>query len=357
MVPRVKRKLFLFLFLSIMLSSSLTLNLTPIKTTAIASSIMLGEFCWNRFPLKVLVNMNEWGTDNYAIAVHEALDNWLKSIWNYTHTYTNMTLAFNYLLYVSNVNSTRSYDIVISFSQNEFDQKIVGITTSKWNGITHEPIAPIQINITTYSATAQDLFVKNVAMHELGHALGLGHAISPETINGPELMYPSSTLEQVVYPSTLDVYGLLMLYKNNFHETVSLPSNIPNKMLSEATILYPNPTVLQQFLSLLISDIPDLIIDPQAIFYEPMRLIVPSLLWMVMTVVLTLLFHSEKKAILVSICSFVFLCYFTFINPDIVSIGLKTGLILPSIIIGASIGRFLGNTGARKKIETVPPRV
>ncbi len=157
--------------------------------------IALEEFRWTSFPLNVYVDMNRWTVPEYAVAVREALDSWVKSIWNYTQTYNASLPMINYAFYVSDVNATDHYDVAFTFTPDNMPptSNTVGLTTYSWNSITHTPMAPITINVTTFSGTAAKLFVKNVAMHEFGHALGLGHADSPNTLNGPELMYYTSS--------------------------------------------------------------------------------------------------------------------------------------------------------------------
>ena len=345
-----------------MLSVILSSNITFAEAKTVSPSIELQDFRWSKSPLKVLVEISEWSTYDYGVAVRGALDNWVKSIQNYTQTYSNMTVKFNYLFYVSNANSTSSYDILISFSENEFDNNIVGITTYTWDPKTHEPISPVLINITTYSATADGLFVRNVAMHELGHALGLGHANSPDTTNGPELMYPTSSLKQTVYPSTLDTYGLLMLHNGNFERTIQLPLNIPYIMLAEGNIppqdqtyleIPQNQTYLEIILYLPFNEPEAFFYNPQGILYNPMLLLVPSILWMAIALILGLIFHSETKATIISIGIFIFACYIAMVNIDLFSLGPKIVLVLPPIAIGASIGRFISSKIARRKIETV----
>jgi len=210
-----------------------------------ADSIVLEEFRWTKYPVKVLVDMNQWTQPEYAVAVREALDSWIKSIWNYTNTYNDTSLArVNYLFYLNDANSTTNYDVLISFAPDKIPPgpNTVGLTTYSWDLTTHQPVPPITINITTYSGTASTLFVKNIAMHEFGHALGLGHANSQNTLNGPELMYYSSSKNQVVYPSTLDVYGLTRVQNGSYGQTVYLPSSIPYVMLAEGDI--PPPQII-----------------------------------------------------------------------------------------------------------------
>jgi len=235
------------LFLGAMLAAELLLVHSQatafVGAATMSASINVEGFRWNSFPLRVLVDMNEWSTQDYAVAVREALDSWVRSIWNYTNSYNDTSLTMiSYVLYVSDINRTNDYNVLVTFAASEIDppSNTVGLTTARWNIQTHEPLPPATVNITTYSATADRLFIGNVAMHEFGHTLGLGHASPQNTLDGPELMYYLSSRNRVFYPSTLDVYGLAMLYKGRYSKTVQLPASIPYKMLSEGTV--PRPT-------------------------------------------------------------------------------------------------------------------
>lgn len=205
------------------------------RLVSAAYSIELEEFRWNSFPLTVMVTMNQWGTLEYAENLHQALDDWLASIWNYTQSYNSTSLsAIDFTFYLQGVNITSNPDVLISFNRDEMPPHsgVVGLTVYDYDPISHLPLSPITVNVTTYSATASYLFVKDVFIHEFGHVLGLGHAYSPITSNGPELMYESSSNDEPVYPSTLDVYALTVLYTNGrYTQIVQLPSNIPYEML------------------------------------------------------------------------------------------------------------------------------
>ncbi len=241
------------LFLSVAILG-FALEGNPVSLAQFADTIDLEDFRWTSFPLDVFVSKNEWSRADYAVAVREAVDAWMGSVWEYISTYNDSTLSMvNYYFYLEGVNSTGDYDVAVYFEQNELTTAdAVGLTTTRWNPASHEPLPPIVINITTYSATASKLFVKDVAMHEFGHALGLGHASSSTTADGqPELMHSTLARNEVVYPSTLDVYGLIVLYKGGFGQTVELPSNIDYKMLIDGNPPPPPPLTITNLLELL----------------------------------------------------------------------------------------------------------
>jgi hypothetical protein len=339
-----------WLVLAVMVSAHLGVTRTYADTTPMAPSIELHPFRWNHFPLNVLVELNEWSTREYAVAVRRALDTWINSIWNYTHTYTNTTLALSYRFYVSTVNASDTYDIRISFTPNEIEGNIVGLTTMRWNPRTHEPITPFTITITSYSATADTLFITNIAMHEFGHALGLGHVESPETTNGPELMYPTSSYGQLMYPSTLNIYGLIQLYRGNFRTTVVLPSTIPYVMVTHGSPPPPDHPHTPTLLDRLLNELAAFFHDPRGIVDPPTRLLVPGILWMGIAVILGLLLHSTTKATLGSLGVCLIVNSATMINRDLWLFGRSMVFILPAIILGAVIGSVMSRKIAGQRI-------
>lgn len=235
----VRRELLQAFFLSTVLCVSalpLTLRLAHADSPY---SIALTEFRWTSFPLKVYVEMNQYSISDYAQSVREALDNWAKSIWNYSQTHDASSLPLlTYVLYLSNINATTTYGVHITFVPDTIPPgtNVVGLTNYEWNASTSEPVPPINITVTTFSHNATNLYVKNVVMHEFGHALGLGHASQVNTSDGPELMYYGSSKTQPIYPSTLDIYGLTRLYAGDYDHIIQLPQDIPYIMLSEGII-------------------------------------------------------------------------------------------------------------------------
>jgi len=229
-------------FFLITLFSLTTISVYESRASISPAFIDVEGFRLTKFPLKILVDMNQWSTSEYAFAVHEAVDTWFMSIRTYSSSYNDTTLTImDFTFFVSNINATTDYDIFITFTANEISHEVIGQTSYQWNPISHEILLPVIINLTTYSQTANYLFIKNVAMHEFGHALGLGHTSSQVTENGPELMYFTTYIDRVIYPSTLDLYGLIMVYKGNFKQSVQLPANIPYKIVQPAVDVPSNP--------------------------------------------------------------------------------------------------------------------
>jgi predicted Zn-dependent protease len=207
-------------------------------------SIELEQYYWDRSSFNVLVEANQWSTHEYIIAVREALDAWVTSCWKFNHSYLNATWSINYDFFMTNTNSTDDHDIFVVFVPDQVDStnQIIGKTQGRWNSVTNNPIPPITIYITTYSATVDKLFVKNVAMHELGHAFGLGHTVFQWASIGPELMHTSVATSSIIYPSTLDVYGLLLLFQGYNNQTIHLPANIPYTVLIDDINAHPFQT-------------------------------------------------------------------------------------------------------------------
>lgn len=213
-----------------------------IRTTAF--SIELEKCSWDHVNLNILLipNSSSWFDENYLVYTRFAIDSWKASINAYTNAYGSSYLnKITFNVFVLGVNSSSHYDIYVRFYK-EIADGVAGLTKYRYYKDSGKIVnATITIASEVYGEKLSYTQIRNVAAHEIGHSLGLGHALQKDTINGLELMYYtfdlSSTTQDTVYPSTLDIYALSVIY--NWLETgtyesvtvpsVSLPNNIPYK--------------------------------------------------------------------------------------------------------------------------------
>ena len=201
---------------------------------------------WNRATLSILIitPINEsWWNPIYVNSALRAVGQWNNAISYFATNYSDFSyiVNLNLLPTVSN-KSEIGFDIYLNWTQTPLSNTSneIGLETS-----TSLDNAIIDCNIslavhTSHGDALTDGDMQNIALHELGHSLGLGHCN-----NSADVMYPDYTLlSSPKLISTLDVYGVAttfawMSYLNNFYPVnqwlqntpVTLPLNIPYKNL------------------------------------------------------------------------------------------------------------------------------
>jgi len=195
---------------------------------------------WKTTNLRVLIVKPSWLNKSYVDSVTKAFIVWDRSLESFGKSYRYSYLSrFSFQITVREYKSS-GYDIVVIFSRKYIKGGgEIGATKIKY--IKDQILsAEITLYIYTSMGTLSPTDIFNIALHEIGHALGLGHSSSKETINGLEVMYPYYELGvSEMRPSTLDAYALAKLYAwlrtGEFITpgkiTVTLPPNIAYRML------------------------------------------------------------------------------------------------------------------------------
>ena len=195
------------------------------------------------FPLKIYVYPRAYDLDSGAeftcphqdelvTMFYHALRSFRKAVLRFVDEYPE----YSKLAEITFVNTTSldQADIAFRVVERLEGERVVAYTnfTGAWTPYRSEIC--VECNILD-NGTRE--FVWSVILHELGHALGLGHAFQPFTENEhPELMsyIPEETREKI-WPSTLDLYAIYELYFHHefeeVYENVTLPSKIEYKMV------------------------------------------------------------------------------------------------------------------------------
>ena len=218
------------LVLTILLGSIVCVDFSVNAHAASGATIPTEGGTWANPTITIVINPQPnqpWFKASYSADVSRAISRWAESIIAYTDASgSNYLRKLSFLTYVAgNQSLPPKPDIQVDFIQSfGFTQGLgltsVGISTSGTLGIFQAPTTTMLAAYDPANTTQlTDTDMINIASHEFGHALGLGHATVSGTDDGTfELMFPSygqavgnpgNTLEA---PSTLDMYALSYVY-------------------------------------------------------------------------------------------------------------------------------------------------
>jgi len=172
----------------------------PLVAAQTGESISYLGVKWDHEPLKVYVAMQR-GTEGYREDLLTAFEDWSSALKD-----ASGSDAFNFAI----VEDRKQADIVVRVRKNTgFILGMAIIRDLRNDGI----IDKVQITLAAENALGLPLDgadFRNIARHEIGHALGLGHST-----NESDLMYEAYDFTEVgydIYPSACDVAALLHLY-------------------------------------------------------------------------------------------------------------------------------------------------
>ncbi|MCW3995890.1 MAG: matrixin family metalloprotease [Candidatus Bathyarchaeota archaeon] len=200
-------------------------------------SLDLQGFVWPRSTLYVLVVMPlnaSWWDLVYLNTTLRAIGQWNDAVSFFAANYSN----YSYLSAVK-LETTVSEDVRSGFNiyVNWTDSALSGtadevglsrITTGEGNSIVNCTIT-LAVK-TNHGSSLGETDAQNIALHELGHSLGLGHSNYTR-----DLMYPVYVLDSSPRSvSTLDVYGVASIFG-----WLQNPADSLNSGLSENSVVLP----------------------------------------------------------------------------------------------------------------------
>jgi len=165
----------------------------------------------------------EWANKIMA-ALHEALHDLRGSILRFIDDHPE----YRELALIHLINASSPSDADITF-------KIVDMIAAdpSFAGVTYFSGKPIEVAIVCRLGGGGENITHNMILHELLHALGLGHAKQKLTGDGSwEVMWPKLTNRAKIYPSTLDLYALYVVHFGSVGGgVITLPSDLRYEMV------------------------------------------------------------------------------------------------------------------------------
>jgi len=205
-------------------------------------SLQLQGFAWNRTTLNALVvtaDNESWWDPSFLNTSLRAIGQWNEAIATFASNYSDYSYLSGMRIQPTVSNSTQpGYDIYVSWHESPFSNTtdVVGLSQIFTNY--QKIITNCTVNLaahTLHGDTLNEGDMQNVALHELGHSLGLGHS----NYTG-DLMYARYTMGSPAEDvSTLDVYGVATVFAWETYSSTFFPVNsLVDKVVLPAGVTY-----------------------------------------------------------------------------------------------------------------------
>jgi len=238
------RRLFAFCLLVLLLAPPII----QAQETQDVPGIELTAFRWTKTTLQALIVTQEnqtWWKPYFVDISQRAVDQWNQALEFFAEKYPDYAYvsSINIILRLSNT-TLPDYDIYIAFAETIAiqSQDALGLTTTFPNRDGSIKNATIELSSKSGPIDLTVSDQRDVATHEFGHALGLGHSNSSK-----DLMYPYYDLfssDNAI--STLDLYGLATTFSwltapNDSESTPNFTTLPPDITYEYAPVTSPTP--------------------------------------------------------------------------------------------------------------------
>jgi hypothetical protein len=246
MVKGMRRFFLLFLLISSLFLAAGVFRVSQLQgQNQDQYSLRLQGLAWNQATISTLIVTSDnesWWNPLYLNSTLRAIGQWNDAIAGFALNNSNFAYLSNLRIEASVLNETQSgFDVYIGWTESPLSNVSDEIGLSKTFTKPKSAIINCTINLATHTHQGDALSdgdLQNIALHELGHSLGLGHCNSTG-----DLMYPTYTLlSSAEGVSTLDVYGVATVFAWMINSSMFYPVS---GWLKENSVILPSEIAYQ----------------------------------------------------------------------------------------------------------------